>query len=172
LHDCTRIPLTHPLQSLDWLGIGQHLFLATVATRIQDLTLYWDISVVGTPSKCSESTSRNSEICSPGNPRKPPTVTLINAAVYFHASNLKTQNVSNSGSLSRDHWSFHDHIRTPVDMNSVPEDYHDFMDMFSKSKARKLASHRPYDLKITLDKGTAPPLDYLLLVSGGTCGSV
>jgi len=31
------------------------------------------------------------------------------------------------------------------------------MDVFSKSKAGKLANHRPYDLKITLDKGTSPP---------------
>src|SRR5882672_3350112 len=44
-----------------------------------------------------------------------------------------------------------------VDMSAVPEDYHDFVEMFSKSKAGKLADHRPYDLKITLDKGTAPP---------------
>jgi len=26
LHNCTRILLAHPLQSLNWLGIGQHLF--------------------------------------------------------------------------------------------------------------------------------------------------
>jgi len=44
-----------------------------------------------------------------------------------------------------------------VDMSSVPEDYHYFTDVFSKYKAGKLADHRPYDLKITLDKGTAPP---------------
>jgi len=29
--------------------------------------------------------------------------------------------------------------------------------VFSKSKAGKLANHQPYDLKITLDEGTAPP---------------
>jgi len=42
-------------------------------------------------------------------------------------------------------------------MSSVPEDYHNFMDMFSKSKAGKLADHQPYDHKITLDEGTSPP---------------
>ena len=42
-------------------------------------------------------------------------------------------------------------------MSTVPEDYHDFADIFSKSKAGKLANHRPYDLKITLDEGTSPP---------------
>src|SRR5882724_682037 len=35
--------------------------------------------------------------------------------------------------------------------------YHDFVDIFSKSKASKLADHRPYDLKITLDEGTSLP---------------
>jgi len=43
--------------------------------------------------------------------------------------------------------------KTKVDMSTVPEDYHDFTDIFSKSKAGKLADHRPYDLKITLDEG-------------------
>jgi len=42
-------------------------------------------------------------------------------------------------------------------MSTIPEDYHDFMDIFSKSKASKLADHRPYNLKITLDEGTSPP---------------
>ena len=44
-----------------------------------------------------------------------------------------------------------------VDICSIPKDYHDFADMFSKSKAGKLADHRPYNLKITLDEGTSPP---------------
>ena len=45
----------------------------------------------------------------------------------------------------------------PVDLSALPEAYHDFTDIFSKSKAGKLADHRPYDLKITLDEGTVPP---------------
>src|SRR6266481_3623675 len=45
----------------------------------------------------------------------------------------------------------------PVDLSQLPEDYHDFADVFSKSKAGKLAGHRPYDLKITMDEGSTPP---------------
>jgi len=45
-------------------------------------------------------------------------------------------------------------FETPVDN---PKDSHDFADMFSKSKARKPANHLPYDLKLTLDEGTALP---------------
>ena len=40
-------------------------------------------------------------------------------------------------------------------MSTVPKDYHDFVDIFSKSKAGKLADHQPYDHKITLDEGTS-----------------
>jgi len=46
---------------------------------------------------------------------------------------------------------------TKVNMSTIPKDYHDFTDVFSKSKAGKLANHRPYNLKITLDEGTSLP---------------
>src|SRR5882724_12424702 len=42
-----------------------------------------------------------------------------------------------------------------VNMNSIPEEYHNFADVFSKSKAGKLAEHQPYDFKINLDEGTS-----------------
>ena len=45
----------------------------------------------------------------------------------------------------------------PVDMLDVPEDYHEFTDVFSKAKADILAPHRLYDLKITLEDGKEPP---------------
>ena len=43
------------------------------------------------------------------------------------------------------------------DLSTIPEEYHDYADMFSKSEASKLAPHRPYDLKIDLEEGTSPP---------------
>ena len=46
---------------------------------------------------------------------------------------------------------------TKVNMSTIPKDYHDFTDIFSNSKASKLADHRPYNLKITLDEGTSLP---------------
>ena len=44
------------------------------------------------------------------------------------------------------------------DLSSVPEEYHDFTNIFSKAKAEKLAPHRPYDLKINLEEGTSLPI--------------
>jgi len=40
----------------------------------------------------------------------------------------------------------------------VPLDYHEFADVFDKGKASQLPPHRPYDLKIDLEEGSAPPL--------------
>ena len=40
----------------------------------------------------------------------------------------------------------------------VPEDYHDYADVFNKARVDTLAPHRPYDLKINLEEGTSPPI--------------
>ena len=45
----------------------------------------------------------------------------------------------------------------PVNMTGVPPDYHEFMDVFSKTHASAPAPHRPYDLKMELEEGTSPP---------------
>ena len=44
-----------------------------------------------------------------------------------------------------------------MDILDVPEDYHNFSNVFSKAKADMLAPHQPYDLKITLEDGKEPP---------------
>jgi len=38
------------------------------------------------------------------------------------------------------------------DLSNVPSEYHEFTNVFSKTKAEVLASHYPYDLKINLEK--------------------
>ena len=45
-----------------------------------------------------------------------------------------------------------------TDLSGVPPDYHNFADIFSKSKADTLAPHREHDLKISLEDGASPPL--------------
>jgi hypothetical protein len=42
-----------------------------------------------------------------------------------------------------------------MEFNKIPEEYHKFADIFSKSKANTLAEHCPYDLKMNLN--TSPP---------------
>jgi len=51
------------------------------------------------------------------------------------------------------------------DTEGVPECYHDFADVFSKSKAKSLAPHRDYDLKIEIEDGAKPPLGLIYPLS-------
>ena len=44
------------------------------------------------------------------------------------------------------------------ELSGVPLDYHDFADVFSKSKADMLAPYRKHDLKIDLEEGASPPI--------------
>jgi len=37
-------------------------------------------------------------------------------------------------------------ISEKIDLPSIPEEYHEYTDVFSKSKAETLAPHCPYDL--------------------------
>ena len=48
-----------------------------------------------------------------------------------------------------------------MDLSSIPSEYHDYPDVFSKSKADNSPPHRPYDLKINLEEGTSPPLSLI-----------
>jgi len=53
------------------------------------------------------------------------------------------------------------------DLSKVSFEYHEFTDIFSKTKAKILPPHHPYDLKINLEEGAQPPVGpiYSLLVS-------
>ena len=44
------------------------------------------------------------------------------------------------------------------DLSNVPSEYHEFADVFSKTKAEILPPYHPYDLKINLEEGTQPPV--------------
>jgi len=49
-------------------------------------------------------------------------------------------------------------ISKKIDLSSIPEEYHKYIDIFSKSKAETLAPHHPYDLWINLEKDSYPPV--------------
>ena len=48
-------------------------------------------------------------------------------------------------------------INVPSDFKSIPQDYHEFADVFSKEKADKLPDHSLYDHTIPLENGASPP---------------
>jgi len=42
------------------------------------------------------------------------------------------------------------------DLSNVSSEYHEFANIFSKTKAENLSPHYPYDLKINLEEGAQP----------------
>ena len=104
-------------------------------------------------------------------PRKPLRVTLINAQVFACESMMQGSQCFHLqvATPKATGWSA-TNMPGPVNIDGVPKEYHNFADVFSKSKASVLADHRPYYLNITLEDQASPPPPQtnLLAVSGGT----
>ena len=94
-----------------------------------------------------------------------PEITFINAATYMHASKLPRfitfQMTFPSKGLSAKAMS----TENPTDLSDIPEDHHEFTDVFDKKKADTLPPHRLYDLKIETEKGAVPPSNHMYLLS-------
>jgi len=56
-------------------------------------------------------------------------------------------------------------ISEKIDLSSVPEEYQEYTNRFSKSKAEILASHCLYDLQIELEKDSHPPVGTIYSLS-------
>jgi len=56
-------------------------------------------------------------------------------------------------------------ISEKINLSSIPEEYHEYANVFSKSKAETLAPHRPYDLRIDLEKDSHPPVGTIYSLS-------
>ena len=96
----------------------------------------------------------------------PPHISLVNAVVFACACKLegsvKYQLQLHPSSEVKGQSS----STSPVlDLSSVPLEYHDYVDVFSKVKASELPPHHDYDLKIDLEEGTSPPLGTLYSLS-------
>ena len=51
------------------------------------------------------------------------------------------------------------------DLSTIPSEYHEFADLFSKKEADMLPPHRPYDHQIPLEPGTTPPFSSIYFMS-------
>jgi len=96
----------------------------------------------------------------------PPHISLINAAAFMQACKLEGSTkyqlqLHPSDSVKARSSS----TSTPPVPDTVPLEYHDYADVFSKAKASELPPHCDYDLKIDLEEGTSPPLGTLYSLS-------
>jgi len=144
--------LTRHNPLIDW-ALGSIIF----RPQIIDPSFPTSTSTAGTATLSQQDPTVCREIPKPS--VSPPKVSMIGAAAFMRACKLpgsqsyrvQLTNPSVSGqaaSVSEE---------TP-DLSQIPEEYHDFADVFSKAKAFTLPPHRPYDLKIDLDEGASPPI--------------
>jgi len=88
-----------------------------------------------------------------------PSVSFINAPAYACAARVEGS-VSFQLSLSDPSLCERSSSTTPAepDMSGIPEEYHEYADVFSKKRADTLPDHRPYNLKIDLEDSAEPSL--------------
>jgi hypothetical protein len=92
-----------------------------------------------------------------------PCVSLVNASAFLRACQLDGSQCFRL-IISLRESTIHDSKATP-DLSKIPQEYHDYADVFSRTNANKLAEHRPYDLKINLEEGKSPPLGTMYSLS-------
>ena len=153
------VPLTEPLRPCAITGIPlEEVHRATVPIKIimsenyQEEMVFLVISsprvplVLGRPWMRTHNpqVDWDQEIITDWSPRCH-TSCLLSAAVPFFQNSPRTT--------------------TPPDLSSVPAEYHDLGEVFSKSRASSLPPHRSYDCAIDLLSGTSPPRGSLFSLS-------
>jgi len=97
------------------------------------------------------------------NPKRPH-IAIISAPALLRASRLsgsKTFSLQFRSTLQAKSTT----ISEKINLSAIPEEYHKYTNVFSKSKAETLAPHCPYDLQIDLEKDSHPPVGTIYLLS-------
>ena len=85
-----------------------------------------------------------------------PNITIIGIAAFLHISKLLGSYNFELCLCSSDIQANSAKLVEAPDFSNVPSKYHEFADIFSKTKAEVLASYHSYDLKINLEEGAQP----------------
>jgi len=86
---------------------------------------------------------------------KRPHIAIISAPALLRASRLsglKTFSLQFRSTIQAKSTT----ISEKIDLSAIPEEYHEYADVFSKSKAETLTPHCPYNLRIDLEKDSHP----------------
>jgi len=83
-----------------------------------------------------------------------PNIAIIGAAVFLHASKLLGSHNFELCLRPSDIQANSTKLAETPNLSNVPSEYHEFANVFSKTKAEILPPHHPYDLKINLKEGT------------------
>jgi len=94
-------------------------------------------------------------------------IAIISAVAFLHTSKLPGFYNFKLCFYSSDIQANSAKLAEAPDLSNVPSEYHEFADVFSKTKAETLSPHRLYNLKMNLEEGAQPPVGpiYSLLAS-------
>ena len=79
-------------------------------------------------------------------------IAIIGAAAFLCASKLLGSNNFELCLHSLDIQANSAKLAEAPDLSNIPSKYHEFANIFSKTKAETLSPHYPYDLKINLEE--------------------
>jgi len=85
--------------------------------------------------------------------RKPQAGLIIGAVAFLHTSKLPGSNNFELCLHSSDIQANSAKLAEAPDLSNIPSKYHEFANIFSKTKAETLPPHYPYNLKINLEEG-------------------
>ena len=94
-----------------------------------------------------------------------PNIAIIGAAAFLCTSKLPGFHNFELCLCSSDIQANSAKLAETPDLSNVPSEYHKFADVFSKTKAKTLPPHCPYDLKINLEEGAQPPVGLIYSLS-------
>ena len=99
-------------------------------------------------------------------------ISFINGAAFAHALQLPGVQIFSLSFSDPSITGKSASISSDPDLSHVPEEYHDFADVFSEGKADTLPPHRPYNLKIDLEDSAVPPIVLMYSLSQSEMGAL
>ena len=96
---------------------------------------------------------------------KRPNITIISATAFLHTSKLLDSHNFKLCLCFSDIQANSTKFAEAPDLSNIPSEYHKFADIFSKTKAKVLTFHYPYNLKINLEKDAQPPVSPIYSLS-------
>ena len=85
-----------------------------------------------------------------------PNIAITGTVAFLHVSKLLGSHNFKLCLRSLDIQANSTKLAETPDLSNVPSEYHEFADVFSKTKTEILPPHYPYDLKINLEEGAQP----------------
>ena len=96
---------------------------------------------------------------------KQPNIAIISAVAFLHASKLLGSSNFELYLCSSNIQANSTKLTEAPDLSNIPSEYHKFANIFSKTKAKVLAPHYSYDLKINLEEDAQSPVALIYSLS-------